>query len=73
VFSGIHENHALVKKGVTVDWRGKLYAPEGIIDAEGYVTLPPRPPKAARHRAPLIVDTESTPAEAAEASVPSST
>jgi hypothetical protein len=38
--SGIGEYHELVSKGVTVNWRGKLTAPEGTIDGEGHVLIP---------------------------------
>lgn len=40
---GISEHHDLVKLGLTVDWRGKLVEPEGVIDSEGYVPLRRRP------------------------------
>ena len=40
---GISEYHDLVKLGLTVDWRGKLVEPEGVIDSDGYVPLRRRP------------------------------
>jgi hypothetical protein len=39
---GIAEYHSLYKMGISVDWRGKLVAPEGRIDSEGYVPMPRR-------------------------------
>lgn len=38
---GISTYHSLVAKGVYVDWRGKVQAPEGAVDGEGCVALPP--------------------------------
>jgi hypothetical protein len=67
---GIDEYHALVKQGVTVDWRGKLCAPQGVIDTEGYVTLLPRPPRSARGRSCLTVEASPTPADAAQGASP---
>ena len=37
---GISDFHGLERLGVSVDWRGKLVAPDGLIDSEGCVTLP---------------------------------
>jgi hypothetical protein len=48
---GIAEYHALMERSVYVDWRGKLAAPPGVIDADGYVALPQRPqPRASLER-----------------------
>ena len=34
---GIAEYHHVLKRGITVDWRGRLMAPEGSLDAEGCI------------------------------------
>lgn len=34
---GIPEYHQALKMGVTVDWRGRLVAPDGSLDAEGCI------------------------------------
>ena len=34
---GIPEYHQAIKMGVTVDWRGRLVAPEGSLDSEGCI------------------------------------
>jgi hypothetical protein len=70
VESGIFEYNALVEQGVKVDWRGKLYAPQGVIDAEGYVTLPPRPSRSSHGRSSTTIEASSTSADAAEGTKP---
>jgi hypothetical protein len=37
---GIREYHELEKLGIRVNWKGKLHAPAGTIDDEGYAILP---------------------------------
>lgn len=41
---GIRGYRELVNAGVTVDWRGRLSAPPGVVDDDGFVTTAPAGP-----------------------------